>query len=59
MSCLIDNNINNLFVVANVDIVKALKMPTTYEEVKNYVTHMDDRSGIAGWNNDKTLSQVN
>ncbi|XP_031564873.1 phospholipase B1, membrane-associated-like [Actinia tenebrosa] len=43
--------------VANVDIVKALKMPTMYEEVKNYATHMEDTTGIAGWNNDKSLSQ--
>ncbi|KAK3742226.1 hypothetical protein QZH41_008994, partial [Actinostola sp. cb2023] len=43
--------------VANVDIVKKLKMPSSFEEVKNYATHIHDTTGIKGWNQQLSFLQ--
>lgn len=47
-----------LYIVANVDVAKALKKPQNLMELKTYVSYMKDKSGITGWTDRQELLPV-
>ena len=44
--------------MANAEVVKALKKPEDFMELKTYVSYMKDKSGLNGWKDKQELLLV-